>query len=489
MPTEAVLLYADRHPVMLGLMLACTGVTQLISPVVGYISDRNTSRWGRRRGLMVGGTLMACVGCLCMWYSRERGRGGPYILALTLCVFGVNVVYSCYTALLPDFVATAHMGRASGVMAAMSMLGSFCGFGLFGFWLQVAHAYPLYVAVLSITVGITCTVCSEVPQAEAAPLRCGEMLAAYTIDATGSPDFFWVFVTRTFYYMGISLQAFSLFMLRDVQQVSDPKYYTSVIAMVGQLAAAAVAVPAGRMSDELGRKPLVYASCAIMAMVSEAKARGASGRRAGGRESWLGEGGGRRGRGEGGRGGQWGARGAGVGFGVRCGDRWCRVQRMRAARSHTRACGARDAAILHATHVARPARIQVYLGFAFEPSVPGLLALGVAYGVGNGMFLSVDYALACDVLPSFDNAAQSLGVWGVSAFLGSTLGPLAAGPTLSYFGRTESPDRFSTFGYILVMAMGAIYVSLAALLLRNVNEGTGEKGREARAGRGLLVQR
>jgi MFS-type transporter involved in bile tolerance (Atg22 family) len=46
-------------------------------------------------------------------------------------------VYSCYTALLPDFVATSHMGRASGVMAAMSMLGSFCGFALFGFWLQV----------------------------------------------------------------------------------------------------------------------------------------------------------------------------------------------------------------------------------------------------------------------------------------------------------------------------------------------------------------
>jgi len=101
---------------MLGLMLACTGVTQLISPVVGYISDRSTSRWGRRRGLMVGGTVTACVGCLGMWYSREHGRGSAYIFSLTVCVFGVNVVYSCYTALLPDFVSSAHMGRASGVM-------------------------------------------------------------------------------------------------------------------------------------------------------------------------------------------------------------------------------------------------------------------------------------------------------------------------------------------------------------------------------------
>ena len=52
------------------------------------------------------------------------------------------------------------------------------------------------------------------------------------------------------------------------------------------------------------------------------------------------------------------------------------------------------------------------------------------------MFLSVDYALACDVLPSLENAAQNLGVWGVYAFPGSTLGPLVAGPLLTHYGPT-----------------------------------------------------
>ena len=84
------------------------------------------------------------------------------------------------------------------------------------------------------------------------------------------------------------------------------------------------------------------------------------------------------------------------------------------------------------------------------------------------MFLSVDYALACDVLPSLESAAQSLGVWGVSAFLGSTIGPLVAGPLLTYFGRTSSPERYSPAGYLVVMSCGALYVSCAALLLRYV---------------------
>ena len=33
-----------------------------------------------------------------------------------------------------------------------------------------------------------------------------ELIAAYSIDVHANPDFFWVFVTRVFYYMGISLQ-------------------------------------------------------------------------------------------------------------------------------------------------------------------------------------------------------------------------------------------------------------------------------------------
>merc|ERR1740133_60681 len=116
----------------------------------------------------------------------------------------------------------------------------------------------------------------------------------------------------------------------------------------------------------------------------------------------------------------------------------------------------------------------VYTGFAFAPQIHSVLLLGVMFGVGNGMFLSVDYALACDTLPSLDSAAQSLGVWGVSAFLGSTLGPLIAGPLLTHFGGCWTADcaataaEYSTPGYVAVMLLGAVYVICAGLMLRTV---------------------
>ena len=90
------------------------------------------------------------------------------------------------------------------------------------------------------------------------------------------------------------------------------------------------------------------------------------------------------------------------------------------------------------------------------------------YGIGNGMFLSVDYALACDTLPSLESAAQGLGVWGVSAFLGSTTGPLIAAPLLAYFGWTSSPERYSSAGYVAVNMCGAVYISGAAFFMRRV---------------------
>jgi hypothetical protein len=55
----------------------------------------------------------------------------------------------------------------------------------------------------------------------------------------------------------------------------------------------------------------------------------------------------------------------------------------------------------------------------------------------------------------------------VSAFLGSTSGPLIAAPLLAYFGWT-SPDHYSSSGYVAVNIAGALYVMCAAFFLRYV---------------------
>ena len=36
LPSEAIHLFSEQHAMMLGVMLGCTGVTQLLGPAVGY---------------------------------------------------------------------------------------------------------------------------------------------------------------------------------------------------------------------------------------------------------------------------------------------------------------------------------------------------------------------------------------------------------------------------------------------------------------------
>jgi MFS family permease len=49
--------------------------------------------------------------------------------------------------------------------------------------------------------------------------------------------------------------------------VQDPKASTSYLALCGQLAGGVFCVPMGRLSDKIGRKPVIYLACVIIIAV------------------------------------------------------------------------------------------------------------------------------------------------------------------------------------------------------------------------------
>jgi len=105
-----------------------------------------------------------------------------------------------------------------------------------------------------------------------APLRelnAAKFISAFTIDTVKYHDFFVVTVSRTFYYMGISVQSFFLFFIHDVLHIrANPENAVALLSILGQCAGALTCYPVGYASDKVfggSRKPFIYVACTILA--------------------------------------------------------------------------------------------------------------------------------------------------------------------------------------------------------------------------------
>ena len=110
----------------------------LVQPLAGMLSDRNTSRWGRRRPYIFGGVLFNLLFLLIIGFSPSLlGTGNDslafgYNAAFIVLIVGIvllqissNVTQAATQGLIPDLVPEDQRGRASGVKAVMELLPVF----------------------------------------------------------------------------------------------------------------------------------------------------------------------------------------------------------------------------------------------------------------------------------------------------------------------------------------------------------------------------
>jgi MFS family permease len=88
---------------------------------------------------------------------------------------------------------------------------------------------------------------------------------------------------------------------------------------------------------------------------------------------------------------------------------------------------------------------------------------GVLFGIGYGAYTSVDWALACDVLPDSAEYGRDMGIWAVSGILPQVFGIVLGGAILT---RCKSFPHH--LGYTLLFCLALAWFSLGTLLLRQV---------------------
>jgi MFS family permease len=105
------------------------------------------------------------------------------------------------------------------------------------------------------------------------------------------------------------------------------------------------------------------------------------------------------------------------------------------------------------------------------------LLVGMVFGLAYGAYVSVDWALGTDVLPSKDDVGKDMAVWHIAMTLPQSITPLIAGSLMlpafgskSFVVEGETHYSYAVGGYVLVFAMAALFFILGAVFLRNVKK-------------------
>jgi MFS family permease len=97
-------------------------IAMLVQPAAGLLSDRSTSRFGRRRPFIFVGVLFDLV------FLAAIALSGSYwslFVAMTLIQFSANISHGPLQGLIPDLVPEENRGRASAIKAILELLGVF----------------------------------------------------------------------------------------------------------------------------------------------------------------------------------------------------------------------------------------------------------------------------------------------------------------------------------------------------------------------------
>jgi MFS family permease len=94
-------------------------IAMLVQPAAGLLSDRSTSRFGRRRPFIFSGSLFDLIFLAAIGLSWNFGA----LLAATLLIqFSANVSHGPLQGLIPDLVPEEQRGRASAIKAVMELI-------------------------------------------------------------------------------------------------------------------------------------------------------------------------------------------------------------------------------------------------------------------------------------------------------------------------------------------------------------------------------
>src|SRR2546430_3508134 len=264
LPNQVQAIAGPAHKVaVLGWVTGIGAAVAMISnPVAGALSDRTTSRFGRRHPWTVCGALAGAAALVLLAGQHAIAR---VIIAWRLAQAGPNAMQASVTAGVPDHVPVAQRGLVSGWIGLPQTVGVVLAVVLVTVVVTGNAGYVLTAAVVvacALPFALT-TPDPPLPRGARPPFAWRAFARSFWLSPRRYPDFAWAWLTRFAGNLGNAMVLlYRLSCLRDKipfsrlspgQKAEDGLL---VLILIYTVAVVLTAVTGGVVSDRTGRRKL-----------------------------------------------------------------------------------------------------------------------------------------------------------------------------------------------------------------------------------------
>ena len=244
-----------------GLLLAL-----VLQPLAGAASDNWNSRFGRRRPLMVIGTVLDFA-----FLAVLAWTGG--LLWLILGYVGLqlssNLAQGPLQGLLRDQVPEQQLGTASSIKIAMDVSSLIVASILAGRSMGSQSNNPTIIMLIIMILlagssSITIFGTKEEPSASQGRPNWSDLVSQFRIDVRHHSEYWWLITQRALFLMGIyGVQAFAEYYIQDVLRVPNPAQQTGQLLAMIAAGVLLLVLIGGWLTDRIGAKRILYIAAAI----------------------------------------------------------------------------------------------------------------------------------------------------------------------------------------------------------------------------------
>ena len=242
-----------------------------IQPTIGALSDYTISRWGRRKPYIAIGATLDVL------FLIGIGLSNSYItlvVFLILVQFSSNFAQGPFQGYVPDLVPKRQVAFASALVGIMQTAGFVLGTVIITYGVTTDdYLLPLlFLGLIELATAVgTLLWVQEGKRARDRQGRSWRTIArsAWGTDILKERSFLNLVISRLMFLAGINmlLGFYILFMRRSLLLPADEEgFWIPMTAGLVALLTLIATIPSARLSDRIGRKPVIYAACAIGAV-------------------------------------------------------------------------------------------------------------------------------------------------------------------------------------------------------------------------------